>query len=671
MKYIIRRVGKWLGISLASLSVILIAASLLLNSGFVQNRLARVATRLLSERLGTNVVLEETDFSFRKAYICLHGVCIEDQQGQPMLEIGELAVRAKLLPMFHKEFDIRRASISDLRLRMTLPTDSTPANYQFLIDSLQSKQPRKDNKANLQLNVKKVDLRRIEVLLGDSRFGFSALNAQIQSQEQLQASMKGAYAEWKGKTRRGPMDCKANIETLKLKVEEGEYRLSIANARYLTDNHKPRRNVVKPKRGFFDTGHLDILANMKLTATYLSQDSVSLQVQELSACDSVTGIDLHDVHFAVQANRHTARVTQLALVQGKTNLAFETADIQLPNKEGAVLRYSTSPISATVYLKDIARPFTPVLRTFVMPLSLTARMEGEGDQMRFRDVHVWTNDKALDIRAVGGIEHLRDKQKRLVHFDILPMRTTGKKAMKIIDQLAIKKFMLKQLEALGHITYRGRMDIRRKREHFRGAVQTDVGGFDLNLTIDGWDRWVLGTVRTDSLKLGQVVNMPALGKIACTADFKFDISKERTARMRKRVGGKLPMGEVKAHVTQASFRKIKVHNLGADINSNGALAVGNIAVYGRRADLLCTFTFTNTDSIHKMKIKPGVRFHKLSEDAKQAKAEKKQQRAEKRQQKAEQRRQQKMAKDSTEQKQTRKERRRERKRKKSESSDEI
>jgi len=611
-----------MAVTLGSLVTLVALVSLLLNSHFVQGRLARLATDLLSQRLGTRVSLEDTDIHILRGSIVLQGVCIDDQQGQPLLEIGEVGVKAPIRPMLHREFDIRWVVISDLKAQIVLPTDSTTANYQFILDSLSSKKTTKNEKASLRLDLKDLNMERIEVSIGDKRVGLESMRVKYDKHEQASAQIEGLYGEWQGKTRRGPMDCRAFVGMLKLKALKDNLQMALNDVQFKTDSHLPRRNVVKPKRGAFDTGHLDMVGKMRLTASYLSKDSISLLVENLAVRDTVTGIDLHDLAFAVQANRQVTHVSDFKLHQGSTELSFASADIQLPNKDNSPLSYATSPISATVYLKDIARPFTPVLRTFVMPLSLNARLEGEGDKMRFRDVHVWTTDKALDIRATGGIEHLRDKQQRLVHFDITPMHTTGHKAMKIIDQLAIKKFMLKQLEALGHLSFRGRMDIRRKVEHFRGAVQTDVGALGLDLTIDGMDKRVRGSVQTDSLKLGQVINMPAIGKVGCTADFQFDFSKERTRRMRKRVGGKLPMGSVTAHVTQASFKKIKVSDLDANIISNGAKAIGDIVVHGKRADLLCSFSFTNTDSIHKMKIKPGVSFHKLSDERRQVRQEK-------------------------------------------------
>ena len=75
------------------------------------------------------------------------------------------------------------------------------------------------------------------------------------------------------------------------------------------------------------------------------------------------------------------------------------------------MEYSTSQIRGRVLLKDIARPFAPVLSRFSIPLTLQTRMSGNDNAMYFRDVFVGTTDKRLSIRATGRIANLKDKYK--------------------------------------------------------------------------------------------------------------------------------------------------------------------------------------------------------------------------------------------------------------------
>lgn len=143
-----------------------------------------------------------------------------------------------------------------------------------------------------------------------------------------------------------------------------------------------------------------------------------------------------------------------------------------------------------------------------------------------------------------------------------------------------------------------------------GRLGTQAGAVNVNFTVDGLNKYVFGNVRTTALQLGKVFDMSDIGPIACRANFRFDISKPRTARMRRHKGGKLPIGNVNADITEASYKFATVRNIEATIVSDGAEAKGTISNKGRRIDLSCDFSFTNTDNMRKLKVKPHLNFHR-------------------------------------------------------------
>ena len=141
-------------------------------------------------------------------------------------------------------------------------------------------------------------------------------------------------------------------------------------------------------------------------------------------------------------------------------------------------------------------------------------------------------------------------------------------------------------------------------------IQTNTGAINANITHDGMDKWMSGRVVTKAFDLGKTMDIKVLGTIDCTADFKIDISKPRTAEKRRLKGGKLPICTVNATVDDCIFEGLHFRHLTADIDSDGAEAIGHLRKNGRIRDLYCTFTFTDTDDMHKMKIsKPGIKFH--------------------------------------------------------------
>ena len=100
----------------------------------------------------------------------------------------------------------------------------------------------------------------------------------------------------------------------------------------------------------------------------------------------------------------------LAFRQLDTQVKVDSARLQLPSrKKGKRLAFSSGTITVNTQLKDISQAFAPVLRNFTMPLSVTTTMMGNENGLTFNNIHVFTTDKQLDIKAKGGISNLKDK----------------------------------------------------------------------------------------------------------------------------------------------------------------------------------------------------------------------------------------------------------------------
>ena len=297
----------------------------------------------------------------------------------------------------------------------------------------------------------------------------------------------------------------------------------------------------------------------------------------------------------------------------------------LPSKkEGREFSYSTGVITGTAYLKDISRTFAPVLKNFTMPLNLSLTMKGTADAIHFRNVKVSSNDKKLQLAATGGITDLKDKYKLHVRFDVSNMTAKTGIAEKIINQFATKKLMMNQLNNLGNINYTGSFDVLYKKEIFRGLMKTAAGSLNFEFALDELNKYVNGKVSSKNLELGKVMNIKDMGPMDASADFTIDISKPRTAQMRKKKGGKLPIGFFNATVNDVSYMGIHIRHLTATLNSDGAVATGDVYQSGRIRDLFFSYSFTDTDNMQKMKMsKPSIRFHKETEEYKAERAERK------------------------------------------------
>lgn len=637
---------KVFGCVVAACLLLMVGTVLVLNTDTFQNKMLKRATSMLSDKLQTRVEIDSISIGLFSQKVNLYGLDIEDLQHRKMFQLDHLAVSVKLLPLLRNEVRITNASIDGVRAQLYKPKPDSAANYQFVIDAFKKdstesrdKEVSKEDKEKkkLTLNLHKLSLSKIDVIYNDQAYKLQSLLYKKKGKDKHNATISDLQRSWVSHTKKGDIDNRLTVSSVLLTDDGTKRQATIDGIHFVTDNHQPRKNKGKPNRGAFDAGHLDIEATLKADIQSIQGDSVVATITQCNALDKGSGLTLKSLTSKVLVAKGVATLNDVVIQMPNTQLKIANATVQLPNKKlERPLEFSTSPIMGRVILKDIARPFSPTLSGFTIPLSLRVNFSGNAEQLTFQNVFVSTQDKLLTISANGSISGLKDKHDLNVRFHVNKMTAQGNIKERIINQFPVKKFMMKQLNNLGTIRYTGDFSVLYKKETFQGLLNTAAGNVNFNFSLDELNKYVYGTARTDSFMLGKVMEMPDIGMIACKANFKFDISKPRTAKMRQQKGGKLPIGEVDAEVYEAKYKKVKVRNVVADMKSDGAVAEGNLTMKGGRIDVLCGFSFTNTNEMRKTKIKPGIRFHKLSEERKAEKAE---QKAAKRAEKEERKRQ--------------------------------
>ena len=636
---------KVFGCVVAACLLLMVGTVLVLNTDTFQNKMLKRATSMLSDKLQTRVEIDSISIGLFSQKVNLYGLDIEDLQHRKMFQLDHLAVSVKLLPLLRNEVRITNASIDGIRAQLYKPKPDSAANYQFIIDAFKKdstesrdKEISKEdkNKKKLTLNLHKLSLSKIDVIYNDQAYKLQSLLYKKKGKDKHNATISDLQRSWVSHTKKGDIDNRLTVSSVLLTDDGTKRQATIDGIHFVTDNHQPRKNKGKPNRGAFDAGHLDIEAALKADIKSIQGDSIVATITQCNALDKGSGLTLKSLTSKVLVAKGVATLNDVVIQLPNTQLKIANATVQLPNKKlERPLEFSTSPIMGRVILKDIARPFSPTLSGFKIPLSLRVNFNGNAEQLTFQNVFVSTQDKLLTVSANGSISGLKDKQQLAVRFHVNKMTAQGNIKERIINQFPVKKFMMKQLNNLGTIRYTGDFSVLYKKETFQGLLNTAAGNVNFNFSLDELNKYVYGTARTDSFMLGKVMEMPDIGMIACKANFKFDISKPRTAKMRQQKGGKLPIGEVDAEVYEAKYKKVKVRNVVADMKSDGAVAEGNLTMKGGRIDVLCGFSFTNTNEMRKTKIKPGIRFHKLSEERKAEKAEQKAaKRAEKEEKKA-------------------------------------
>ena len=695
MNKTIKKLLKIVGGILAAVVILLGAALVVLNNKSFQQKVLEMAVEELQKKLETRVEIDSISINMFNLDVNLYGIMIEDREKREMLKVQKIAADIELLKLLQNKIVIEKAELIGAEALLLKPSKEEPANYQFVIEAFKKPKDKEKKKEKKEKPKGKLELDVSDLLLKDIHVKHNELDIHLQQAQYHNGWISGQTAEiesvtlvcdttfkeglkpfsaslgrltvkgdfekqiakldiynaeyhWQSlwKKRNIMVDNLASVGHLTVNTDKGRFSATAKQAHYKNDNHLPRKNTGKPKRGFFDAKHLDVIADFHVVLDSISKNGITGHLNEFTAKDSVTGIDIRKLQAQFMYVKDKIDLRDIILQQKSTVLNITSGAIVLPSKkEGREFSYSTGVITGTAYLKDISRMFAPVLKNFTMPLNLSLTMKGTNNSISFRNVKVSSNDKKLQLAATGGITDLKDKYKLHVRFDVSNMTAKTGIAEKIINQFATKKLMMNQLHSLGDINYTGSFDVLYKKEIFRGLLKTAAGNLNFEFALDELNKYVNGNVSSKKIELGKVMNIKEMGPMDASADFTVDISKPRTAKMRKAKGGKLPIGFFNAKVNDVSYLGIHIRNLTATLNSDGAVATGDVYQSGRIRDLYFSFSFTDTDQMQKMKVtKSGLKFHKETEEYKAQRAERKQQKKLEKEEKKAQKKQEKEAK---------------------------
>lgn len=423
--------------------------------------------------------------------------------------------------------------------------------------------------------------------------------------------------KWNAFTKKGPVDKLLSINSLNMKHLKTDKQLTINGLRYATNNHLPRKNDGRPKRGYFDINHLDLHSDMTFNIKEMSKEGVKAIMTRCNIKDEASGINVVYMLLTADIQKDKADLRNIRIRLPNSELKIPEAHFQFADKQrGIPFHYETSKVEGVVLLQDISYTFAPILKDFTIPLEIRTRVRGADDDMAFENIRVNTLDEQLKIWASGKIMNMKNKYSLIVRFDVDSMHALGNSKTRIINLFPVKKLMMEQVDALGNISYKGNFRIRWKKEEFHGRLSSDVGPIDFDFTLDEKNKYLTGNFITDSLKFGKAFDVKTVNYMACKGDFKVDIAKARTAAMRTMRNGKLPIGQAKVDVIDAHYRFFHIKNLHARLNSDGAVANGRFELNARYIDWIGKFAFMRTGTEKRLRFRPGIRIHKRHESYK-------------------------------------------------------
>ena len=609
----------------AIIAILALATVITANSTFVQDKLVSIATSALSKQFNTEIGIDHVGLNLLNMSACIEGIRIKDQQQRDMLKVKRIWGRLQPLALLKKEILLRKCEVDSIDIHLIKPQNG-PANYQFLLESSKkdSRHPKDSTKrSSFRFDLKDAVVRSIHVSYNDANYELSqAFYNHWRGTHSI--TIHHAKVDWQRQTKKALVRWHLDSGTLTATLpKDGKKHIDIKGLELKSDCDLPRRNFGKPHHGDFDDRHFNLQADFAIDILHLDKDSVKLALTKGCVKDTIAGIDLTELKSDIKICDKHVTLTNAIVQQVTTRLDIPKAHILLPDKKkGTSLSYNADLIKGRVMLKDISKPFAKVLHKFSIPLNLSVNLSGTNEGMLFKDIHVNTDDNKLTIDAMGMLRNLKDAHKLNLHFEVYQMKAKPGIKDKIINQFTVKKYMMYQVYALGVIRYSGSFDILWKKQQFRGLMNTEKGDVNFDFELDGNTKYLTGNASTDSLNLGELFQLNKISDIDCSASFKIDISKSRTAVMRKQKGGKLPIGHVKADIRKVGYRMIHMKNIVANIESDGAIADGDVTLKGSLTNLVVQFSFTNTEEMHKMKIKPKLSFKHDKDNKKNKKKDK-------------------------------------------------
>ena len=117
----------------------------------VQEWMGHKAANVLSEKLGTSVSIGHAKYDLLN-HLTVYQVGIKDQAGHDMLWVNRLSARVNLLPLINGKISIASAQLFGMQAKLYQQDADSKPNFQFVLDSLASKDTTSTSSLDLRIN---------------------------------------------------------------------------------------------------------------------------------------------------------------------------------------------------------------------------------------------------------------------------------------------------------------------------------------------------------------------------------------------------------------------------------------------------------------------------------------------------------------------------------------
>ena len=267
--------------------------------------------------------------------------------------------------------------------------------------------------------------------------------------------------------------------------------------------------------GVFSPQHIGI-SNLSahIALHHLTDNDIHLSIKKIAFTDK-SGLQVKNLRFKVNADKHQARLSDFQLELPKSHLLLEDLIATYrTNEKGKIisetLQFEGGIKPSLITLSDVAC-FAPILRKWNDALYINTHFSGTSTSARIHQLHFKTQSGSILLKANAKASDWNRKLHWLANIETLQVSDEG--VEQIAANLGSKVKIPKEVLRLGNIYYKGIASGKGKEQiGTKGVLRTDAGNVEIDAHQNG--RQLYAKVDTKGINLGKILDNAKLGIIA-------------------------------------------------------------------------------------------------------------------------------------------------------------
>ena len=267
--------------------------------------------------------------------------------------------------------------------------------------------------------------------------------------------------------------------------------------------------------GVFSPQHIGI-SNLSahIALHHLTDNDIHLSIKKIAFTDK-SGLQVKNLRFKVNADKHQARLSDFQLELPKSHLLLEDLIATYRTDEkgkliSETLQFEGGIKPSLITLSDVAC-FAPILRKWNDALYIDTHFSGTSTSARIHQLHFKTQSGSILLKANAKASDWNRKLHWLANIETLHVSDEGME--QIAANLGSKVKIPKEVLRLGNIYYKGVASGKGKSQiATKGVLRTDAGNVEIDAHQNG--KQLYAKVDTKGINLGKILDNAKLGIIA-------------------------------------------------------------------------------------------------------------------------------------------------------------